>query len=79
MRFIISLSALALALTTAAAPAPIPQDQPLCVQLPEAFWTCVSDCLYKICPDAPDVARCNKGCDAKCKAIYAPDCEPGPH
>ncbi|KAK4655191.1 hypothetical protein QC762_300230 [Podospora pseudocomata] len=79
MRFAISFGVFALAITAAAAPAPAPQDQLPCVKLPEAFWTCISDCLYKICVNVPDVVQCNKDCDAKCKAIYAPDCEPGPH
>ncbi|KAK4180613.1 hypothetical protein QBC36DRAFT_286422 [Triangularia setosa] len=79
MRFTISVGALALALTAAAAPTPVRQDQPLCVKLPEAFWTCISDCLYKICVGVPNVVQCNKDCDAKCKAIYTPNCEPGSH
>ncbi|KAL2127577.1 hypothetical protein VTI74DRAFT_10465 [Chaetomium olivicolor] len=48
--------------------------QPPCPAVPNDFWFCISDCLYKQCPGDD---TCIKECDAACKAKYVPDCEPG--
>ncbi|KAK3983778.1 hypothetical protein QBC44DRAFT_375911 [Cladorrhinum sp. PSN332] len=65
-----------LAAAASVAANPVPQTQPPCASVPTTFWFCISDCIYKIC-DGNDA--CVRACDAKCKAQYVPDCEPGPH
>ncbi|KAK0723409.1 hypothetical protein B0T26DRAFT_260300 [Lasiosphaeria miniovina] len=67
------LAVVAVAVTSvAAAPAPASQApaQPACAAVPEAFWVCSSDCLYKQCPtgDTP----CFEACDAECSASSPP-------
>ncbi|KAK3380595.1 hypothetical protein B0T24DRAFT_717945 [Lasiosphaeria ovina] len=74
---LLAVIAAAAATSVAAAPAPASQSpaQPACAAVPEAFWICSSDCLYKQCPAAD--APCFEACDAECKAQFVPDCEPG--
>ncbi|KAK3933908.1 hypothetical protein QBC46DRAFT_400971 [Diplogelasinospora grovesii] len=49
--------------------------QPPCSNVPESFWICASDCLYKKCHASDD--RCLNACNAACKMGYVPDCDPG--
>ncbi|KAK4032157.1 hypothetical protein C8A01DRAFT_41404 [Parachaetomium inaequale] len=75
MQFPAHLLALILA-ATAAVPSLGQTDtpQPPCAGVPNNFWLCISDCLYKICPGDD---ACYKACDADCKEKFVPDCEPG--
>jgi hypothetical protein len=40
--------------------------QPPCAGVPNDFWFCISDCLYKICPGDD---ACYKTCDANCSKL----------
>ncbi|KAK4149915.1 hypothetical protein C8A00DRAFT_37499 [Chaetomidium leptoderma] len=74
MQFHAQLLALFLAATAAVPALGQTTDQPPCEAVPNDFWFCISDCLYKTCP-GDDV--CYRACDAACKAKFVPDCEPG--